>query len=161
MADEDYLKVKNYALKLLAFRPRSVFEVRNKLSSYLKKKNLPENLEDKVILDLQKLNFLSDVDFAAWWIDQRKKNSIRGNKIVKLELRAKGLSSDLINEVLASGSKDEELNKALKIIEKHIVRLPKNLSAFNLKIKLNNLLLRRGFEYEIIKNAIDLCLKKR
>lgn len=161
MTDEDFQKVKNYALKLLSFRPRSVSEVRNKLSSYLKKKNLPENLEDKVILDLQKLNFLSDVDFAVWWIDQRKKNSIRGNKIVKLELRAKGLSSDLINEVLRSESKDEELNKALKIIEKFVVRSPKNLSAFNLKIKLNNLLLRRGFEYEIIKNAIDLCLKKR
>lgn len=161
MADEDYLKVKNYALKLLSFRPRSVSEVKNKLSSYLKKKNLPENLEDKVILDLQKLNFLNDLDFAVWWIDQRKKNSIRGNKIVKLELRAKGLSSDLINEVLNCESTDEELNKALKIIEKHIVRSPKNLSAFNLKIKLNNLLLRRGFEYEIIKNAIDLCLKKR
>lgn len=161
MTDEDYLKVKNYALKLLAFRPRSVFEVKNKLSSYLKKKNLPENLEDKVISDLQKLNFLNDLDFAAWWIDQRKKNSIKGNKIVKLELRAKGLSSDLINEVLASGSKDEELNKALKIIEKHVIRSPKNLSAFNLKIKLNNLLLRRGFDYDVIKQAIDVLFKKR
>src|SRR3990167_7525552 len=56
MDDDELQKVKNYALKLLSFRPRSSFELKKKLDFYILKKKLPPNLTSVVLKDLKKIN---------------------------------------------------------------------------------------------------------
>ena len=147
MADEGFIKAKNYALKLLSFRPRSIQEISYKLRNYLIKKNLSPDLEEKVVTSLTSLNLLNDEDFAAWWLMQRKNASIRGNKIIKMELRSKGVAQDVIDQVLKNENQDAEIAKAQILVKKKLTKMPKQ--------KLQKLLLRRGFDFDIIRRAID------
>ncbi|OGG02741.1 hypothetical protein A2W14_02330 [Candidatus Gottesmanbacteria bacterium RBG_16_37_8] len=158
MPQEEFLKAKNYALRLIAIRPRSEKEIKQKLSYYLHKKYLPENLAGQIIAHLKEFNFINDLEFTKWWFDQRRSASIRGNKIIEYELKLKGISPDIIKELLATFSEEEELEKAKKVIAKFLRIKSAKVSNQILKMKLENLLFRRGFTSSIIKKAIDDCL---
>lgn len=152
MNDEDFLKAKDYCLKLLSIRPRSISEISYKLRFFLKKKNLPENLQEKVISRLLELNLLNDLEFTKWWLDQRSKSSIRGKNWVRQELLSKGINREIIADLLDKQGNETELLKARKIINKKISTMPKE----NLK----QYLFRRGFSFDVIKKAIDETIKK-
>ena len=160
MSFDGYLLAKNYAFKLLSFRPRSVEEIKTKLNGYLHKKGFKSILSEKIIGELKEQNYLNDLEFTKWWIGQRSNSAIRGVRVIKMELKSKGISPDIIESVLNSKSKENETQKAAKTLEKLLRKLPKSLSSIELRVKLNNHLLRRGFDFETTKKAIDEILKK-
>lgn len=160
MTDEGFQKARDYTFKLLSFRPRSTREVRQKLKIYLNKKNLSEDLLEKVISDFTRQNFLNDLNFAKWWTDQRSRASIKGSKLIFLELSSKGIDKEIINEVLNSQNQDVEIQKSKKILEKKINLFSKKYPKQILKFKLNRYLLGKGFSFDIVKKAIDEVISK-
>ena len=160
MNDEEFNKVKDYAFKLMSFRPRSIQEIKQKLNIYLSKKNLPENLNAKVISYLEEHSFLSDIEFAKWWVSARQRNSIKGIKVIRLELLSKGINKDIIDEILNSVEGNIELEKAKEIIVKKLPQFRKFNSKKLLKLKFGKLLFSRGFTGDIIKKAIDESIQK-
>lgn len=148
----------NSSLRFLSFRPRSEKEVRENLL----KNKASTDVINQVIAKLIEQKFLNDFDFAAWWIESRLRFRPRSVRFITMELKQKGISSDIIEEVL---EKQENLQvndkeSAKKLLARKIERF-KDLPPRELYQKVAGLLSRKGFDYDVIKESIDEILKKR
>lgn len=159
MDNENYQKVKDYAIKLISFRPRSAKELLSKLSKYSLKKGFGDEIPHNILKDLESKGYINDLDFAKWWISQRRQFRPKGEYLLKLELREKGIGKEIIDKIFSETGIVDDLDSALKIAGKKLVMWAK-LPYQNARIKLSNLLLRRGFSWDIIYKVIDYTLKK-
>lgn len=161
MEDDNYRKVNDYALRLLSFRPRSISEIYIKLQRFCTKRNLPDELSKKIIAELIEKKFLDDCEFAKWWIDQRRSFHPKGEKAIRLELLHKGVDKKVIDSavIAISGEGLSDHDLAMKVVEKRLSRF-QNLSPIQLKIKIRDFLLGRGFDWETINKVIDSLVKK-
>lgn len=157
--DEQYQKLKDYAFKVLSFRPRSTCELRLKLNTYSKKHELSDNLIDKVITDLTENKYLNDEDFTRWWIEQRSVFRQKGKVVLRIELKNKGISREIIEKVLLTITNDREIEMAKNLLKKKLT-LWENLPIEEKKGKISNYLLRRGFNWEAINVLIDEKVEK-
>ncbi len=158
--DDNYFYLFNYALKLLSFRPRSYQELKKKLVNYSKKKDISNQIIESVIADLGRRNLVNDEAFVKWWIEQRHGYKPKGRKIIEAELLAKGIKKDLIIKLINEKSNpNEEYELAYSIAKKKISNY-RRLSLIDRKIKISNLLHRKGFEWEIIYRVIDSLVEK-
>lgn len=154
---EDFEKFYNKALEFLSYRPRSEKEVRDKLK--LKKVDPPTI--DKIIAKLIDKKFINDEEFARQWIESRLRFKPRSLRLVKMELKQKGISQEIIesrikNQELGSES---DLESAKKLVEKRIGRL-KGLPKQKIYEKLGRYLASKGFNWDTIKKAVDEVLDK-
>ena len=148
---------KYYALSLryLSYRPRSEKEIRDYL---MRKKSSPEIIEH-VISKLNDHKFLDDGEFARMWIESRNRSKPRSQRLLRLELKRKGIA----DEILESGIRNQELRGetdlelAKKIVSKKISKL-RNMDKQDIYKKLGGMLARRGFSWDTIKQAVDETL---
>lgn len=177
-----------YALSLwyLGKRPRSEKEMREFLKKKMlkerrKKENeneeivaLPLNTnEDKKIFEiideveeiinkLKQQNFLNDLEFGKWWVEQRTRIKPKGWRAIEFELKQKGIDKDVLGELESKNNElrgKTEKEMALEIASKKI-KLIKNLSREKIYQQIGGLLARRGFNLDTIKFVIDEVLKK-
>ncbi len=146
----------NASLRFLSFRPRSEKEVVDNL----KKKKADPQVTEKIITRLKEKNFLNDIDFAKWWVESRTRFKQRSIKLIILELKQKGISQDILDKIINDkGLMINDLEQAKKLVEKKIEKY-KGLSKYELYQKLGGFLVRRGFEWDTIKQSIDEVLGK-
>jgi len=136
------------ALKLLSYRPRSVYEIRFRL----KKISPSPKLINQVINQFLEEDLLNDQEFARWWVDQRINHRPRGNFALKAELFQKGIDKEIINQVLLTPAQEKKLAK--KFISSRQTQL-KSLSLRRQKIKASQWLKTRGFISSTIYAVID------
>lgn len=103
----DYLTAK--ALRLLSYRPRSIQEIKQRLT----KTNADTPTINRVIDNLINQNLLNDQEFAQWWVDQRIKFRPKGNRALQFELRQKGVAQEIIVTVLLSPEEEQALAKKI------------------------------------------------
>lgn len=148
-------KLINKAFAYIQLRPRSTAEVRDYL--VLKKKVSEEDAQN-VISYLKDHNFLSDEEFAEWFINYKTSSGINGVNKIKAELIKKGVDRKIIGSLLENISKDEEfLNNQKEKIEQFINKVRPTIKAkdsYELKTKLIQKLLARGFKYDDIKKIV-------
>jgi regulatory protein len=146
-----FQKFLDKATHFVSFRPRSEKEVKNYLCGKLseRKKNL--FLLDKILEKLKDLELLEDKKFALWWVEQRSTFRPRGRLFLKSELRRKGVDEKIIKEVLTSAL--DEVALAKKAIQKKL-RVWRRLAPRERDRKLSTFLSRRGFSWEVIKEAL-------
>jgi regulatory protein len=144
--DDAYQKALDSALNFLSFRPRSEKELRQNLY----RKKITPDLIDRVIERLVELRLIDDKSFAQYWQDNRQQFSPRGPRAIKAELRSKGLSSEVIDEVVNSDEDQEEhaYNAGLKK-----ARSLRNHDYHEFRRRLSDYLLRRGFSYDTISTV--------
>jgi len=142
-------------LKFLSFRPRSEFEIKD----YLVRKKVGEETTKLVLEKLKVLNFIDDREFVKWWVEQRSGLKPKGARLVKMELKRKGISPELIDEFLSGRTSENETILAEKLALKKWERI-KNLSPGEVKRKLFSTLLQKGFSYEVAGKTVDNLLKK-
>lgn|SRR3989344_7397125 len=141
---EVFDKYYNLALRFLSYRPRSEREVFDYLKQKSKKTKgkLSEQTIAQIMGRLTELNFIDDLGFAKWWIENRKK----GFRLLKLELLQKGISKETIEE---ASSTFDIVGKETELLKK-LIDKKKNLPYE----KMVAYLLRRGFDYEKIKKTL-------
>jgi regulatory protein len=159
-------KLTNKSLRFLSFRPRSEKEIRDNLLLAEKRKRKEEKSEiegslyeksvGKVIEKLKRLDQVDDLEFARWWVEQRSRFNPKGAPIIKAELFKKGVDKEIINEVL---NKEREEELALKFLEKKKQFL-KRMDEGEFKTKMTQVLVRRGFTWEVAKKAVDTLLEE-
>lgn len=135
--------------RFISFRPRSEKEVRD----YFKKKKVEPSEIEKLIEKAKSLNLLNDLDFAKWWLEQRQTFRPKGPRLLKVELKQKGISDEIINNVLSQQNSQTEFQTALALAKKKQPHY-KNLPILEQKQKLLGFLLRRGFDFDTAKEAI-------
>ncbi|HUW24419.1 MAG TPA: RecX family transcriptional regulator [Patescibacteria group bacterium] len=144
-------------LKFLSFRPRSEFEI----NEYLLRKKVGEETRKMVRQKLKALKLIDDEAFAQWWIEQRSTFRPSGVRLVKYELRRKGIAEELIKRLLAEERpKEVDIQLAEKLAQKKLVRLT-NLPPGEVKQKLYAALAQKGFSFETIEETVAKILKKR
>lgn len=132
-------------------RQHSEKEVRD----YFRNKQLSQMIIDAVIEVLKKKGMVNDMEFAKAWVEARRRSKQKGIRAIKQELYQKGIGKEVIEEAIScqsSAVSEEELAK--QALEKKI-RVWKNLDPQKLKQKATEYLLRKGFEYEVIKGLLS------
>lgn len=154
---DNFAKLLNNSLRFLSYRPRSEKEVRD----YLKKKKASDLDLEKIIKRLLDHKFIEDKEFVKWFIEQRTKVKPKSLQFIKYELKQKGISNELFEEVLESADFEIEsdLDKALNLAKKRINRL-QNEDPKKRYEKMVRFLASKGFNYDIIKKVIDQILNK-
>ncbi len=151
-----FQKFYDRALRFLSYRPRSQKEI----TDFLAKKKVAPIVVTKILQKLKQQDLVNDQEFAKWWIEQRTRFRPRGVRVIKLELRQKGISSELIEKILSNGDIKILSEEAVKkLIIKKIARyqgLPKR----ELYQKLSQFLLRRGFDWDEVKKVVDQVLPR-
>jgi len=146
---EQKVKALDKAFLWLGIRPRSRFEIKQKL----KEKGFDEEVIKKTIKKLKELNYLDDEKFARAWVEDRKLNQPKGRYFIYSELKQKGVNKEIIEKVLdETYSKEEEFELALKLAKKKKAAL-KNLEPYNLYQKLANYLIQKGFSWGMVKEV--------
>ncbi len=144
----EFQKVLDKILRFATLRPRSKEEI----NSWLKRKKVHESLYEELFNRLKRLELTGDRKFAKWWIEQRMSFRPKPKGILKQELRIKGVSKEIIKEVLEETEIDEK-EIARELIEKNKYKWEK-LSGFERKRKMSEYLGRKGFGWEVIQRMV-------
>lgn len=139
------------AIKLLAAKPRSVAELRERL---LRGKNTDEATVETVISRLREYGYLNDERFAFGYASYKVKQRPVGRRRLERDLKVKKVDSGVANEALelvfAETSEeqliDQAIAKRLRIRGK-----PKNRAETK---SLFDHLLRQGFDFELVSDKI-------
>lgn len=115
---------------------------------------------DALVETLKKKELINDLEFAQAWVEARRKSKQKGIRALKAELFQKGVDKVIIEEVLEQKTTDSEEDLAIKALEKKMKNW-EQLSALEFKQKAYEFLLRRGFEYEVVKKIVENRLKNR
>lgn len=151
-------KLVEKALRFLSFRPRSEREVRDHLRKKVSRSQgvkVSRNTIDTVIKKLQRLNYLNDLEFSKWWIEQRQTHKPCGVRLIRNELYQKNIDREVVDQVLGeSGNREAEIELATKAAKKKLKSYEK-LGPQEFRQKMGQFLARRGFGWETIKDVIS------
>jgi len=140
-------------LKFLAYRPRSSAEVKR----YLREKGVAARVSERVLDRLRSASLLDDLAFAQYWVENRESFRPRGRRLLRQELRAKGIGQGLIDEVLTDV---EEGRSAYQAAVQRAARYAR-LDDEAFREKMYGFLRRRGFDYEVVRETIARLLLQR
>lgn len=156
--DEDVVSYLEWcAEKYLSIRPRSEFEVVSYLRSKIRRRysSFVEEQNEYIAPIVEKYkssNGINDVEFVAWWIRERVDFKPRGEKLLRLELRNKGVAPDIVDDFFSSAIFDDDTQLA-QLLRRKARSI--NMSSDSDIQKLTQYLLRKGFSYGKIKKAIE------
>ncbi|MBD7916547.1 recombination regulator RecX [Clostridium sp. Sa3CUN1] len=147
--EDNYLKCKNTALRIVEKSYKSEKELRDKL---ILKGYENEEIE-KSISFLKEYNFISDDNYTRMYV--KDKSRIQGKKKIKYDLIKKGISENIIEEEISNIDRDEEREVAYNLAEKKYNTIAKRESdKFKLSQKLYRFLLSKGYDYDTVSYAV-------
>ena len=158
------------ALAFLSYRPRSAREVEQRLR---RKGFTPEQVSG-VMERLRSQKYIDDHEFARFWVGNRMTFNPRGPRLLRSELRQKGVPSEIVEEVMKEQVETQEelvqqaeelkaeqspgvdepvpgtdLANALTLARKR-VRTYGNLEPQVARRRLSSFLARRGYGFDVI-----------
>ena len=143
----DYVYAK--LLNFLSYRPRTVKEVRDRLYKYEVKEIDRQNI---LIDKLQSKGYLDDMAFARWFIESRNTPRPRSPRMLRAELKAKGVGEDIIKSVISQAG--DERASITRLLTKKL-GIPAQLDPAA-RQKIYAYLSRQGFTWdkiiEVVKN---------
>jgi regulatory protein len=145
-------KIAKRAIDFVAYRPRSVVEVRRRL----KRAGADEETIEDVVRRLKTAGLLDDGAFSEQWVDSRLRNNPRSKRMLAWELRQRGVDTETIEHSLQDVSDDDA---AFQAAQKRLPRVA-NLPRPEQKRKLMEYLARNGFDFETARQAAEQALNQ-
>jgi regulatory protein len=145
----EFQKTLDRLLMFATLRPRSEKEI----NDWMIRKKVNENIKESLVDRIRNLELLDDRKFARWWVDQRVTFKSKSLRDLDYELRNKGITKDIITEILAETEVDE-LGSAKKLIEKNNYKWSR-FSGSIARQKMRIFLARKGFTWDVIKRATE------
>jgi regulatory protein len=139
------------AVKLLAAKPRSVAELRERL---LRGKTVDEEVVETVISRLREYGYLNDERFAFGYASYKVKQKPVGRRRLERDLKLKKVENSVANEALEmvyAETSEEQLIEEAIAKRLRIRGKPKNRAEAK---SLFDHLLRRGFDFELVSEKI-------
>ena len=134
-------------LNLLSYRPRSITELSRRLSQA----GFSLSAIEAALARLERVGLVDDRAFARYWVENREEFRPRGHRMLRWELRQKGVAAQIIDQVLSSV---DEAATASRLARKRAPRLL-HLDEVTFHRRLSAYLARRGFPYSIISDAVQ------
>lgn len=135
------------AINFISYRPRSIQETRYRLKKY----GCDPTSEENIITNLQDNHLLDDAKFAEIWVENRSEFRPRSKYVLRIELLKKGISNEIIKEVLEDFNDLDQATRAAK----QQARKYQMLEWKDFRKKLNAFLSRRGFSYSTIQGLAE------
>ena len=137
---------RNAALRLLAVRPRTVAEMRERLEP-----RFGAPAAKQTVTRLQSEGLLNDAEFARQWRSSRQRRKPRSQRMIERELRSKGVAEEVIADALGDyDSSDAAYRAAVKYAAR---QKESGRAAFDRRV--GAFLERRGFEYGIVRRILQ------
>jgi regulatory protein len=127
------------------------------MGHYLRRKAVPPQVIEEIQGRLSAAGLLDDAAFARYWVDNRETFRPRGRRLLRQELRQKGIDDELITEALSVVDEQQSAYRAALQQATRYDRLDDDLY----RQKMYSFLRRRGFEYEVIRETISSLLGQR
>ena len=120
------------------------------MRDFLQGKGYLPTVIDYVVEKLRSYNFLNDEQYAEAYVESLSKR--KGSKLLRMELRGKGVSDAAIDEALDTlpAGREEETAKAL--LEKYMRGKVHDRVTLQ---KAYRYLLGKGYDYEVVKSALS------
>lgn len=145
-------KLYQAALRYLAVRPRSVME----MNRYLAGKAPDKTMIRRIIERMNRYQYLDDKTFARIFVENRKRHNPKSRFALTHELKHKGISTQIIDDILDTYDDAAMALRALKAK----FRQWHHLDPEDQRKKAINYLRYRGFDYEAVQFALDQVSKE-
>lgn len=146
--DQDNLeRAYQRTLVLLAHRSRSTYEIRRYLNGLELTPEAVAIIEER----LTSYGYLDDLQFAQAWVSDRERFKPRSPAALRNELREKGISHEIIAQVLSEIDQDASAYRAAGAYARRLQALDER----SFRQKLGNHLLRRGFAHSVVWKVVD------
>ena len=148
-----YIKAQDMVVRYIGYKMRTEKEVIDKLRSY----EYSDEVIEKVVAGLKKYDYINDKIYCEKYVKETLKLRPKGKFLIKQELKMKGIEEDVIDCVLEEKSVDEN-----GLIEELLLKKYEGFREMDdrEKAKIYSFLLRRGFSYGAIKDAISTLAEK-
>ena len=133
------------ALHFLSATRKTEREIR----TYLTKKGYLPAVVDYVIEKLRSYNFLNDEEYAEAYVESVANR--KGGRLIRMELRQKGVSDEEIDAALETLDGDTELTAATQILQKYMRGKVCDRTTLQ---KAYQYLMSKGYDYETAKSAL-------
>lgn len=137
------------ALNLIAYRSRAAGE----LATKLREKGFSPEAVDAAVARMGELGYLDDRDFADRWVESRQSSRPRSARMLKQELRHKGVDREIIESAIEDAGIDEYAD-ALELARKRTTTLA-DLDPAVRERRLTGYLARRGYGFDIIRRVLE------
>lgn len=141
-----YIKAQDTALHFIGYQMRTVEEIRRKLTE----KDFSEDTIEEVLVFLEKYGYADDKEYCRKYIRERLRLRPKSRYALGLELRQKGVSSHIVEEILAETEIDEDGDAFFWLEKKCRRQWPPEEKK---KKQLYDFLRRKGYSYETIGEA--------
>jgi regulatory protein len=145
--EDQRARVYDAALRFLGTRPRSEREIRTRLAKH----QFAPELIDGAIERLRRIGLVDDAAFAEYWVEQRQTHRPRGGRLLKQELRAKGVD---VETATAAIPDDDDAEGAYRAAQRKAQSL-RALDERTFKQRLGAFLQRRGFSYDTTRSVVN------
>lgn len=154
--EEELSKAKSYVYRILARRMYTTKEIRDKLVE----RGYVGEIIREVIATLERYGYLNDRTYAEEWVRSRMQAKPKGKIALRQELARKGIEKSIIEDVLSQAfDESSEMDMALDLARRK-VRSYSDDDPAAAKRKLQSFLLRRGFDFETVKDAIEQVISR-
>ncbi len=120
------------------------------LKDYLKKKGFSDEIIKKTISKLHEYEMVDDEKFAKNFFESVSQS--QGKRTIARKLIQKGVSKDIVDNLIEGVSDDDEFEKASVLAEKFVKNREKNAKN---KQKCLAHLIYKGYDYSVAKKVID------
>ncbi len=135
------------ATRYLAYRPRSLAELRSRLTRH----GFDEETQQTVLAKLTEQGLVDDAAFARFWTDNRELFSPRSRRLTRLELQKKGVDRAVVDSIVSTV---DDAESAYRAAEARLGSL-RRLDETTFRRRLGDYLRRRGFGYEVIGSTVN------
>ncbi|MFZ2025336.1 MAG: regulatory protein RecX [Microgenomates group bacterium] len=159
MEDEKLQKLIGAAIAYISIHPRSEAEIRIYLAKRATRFHMAETAVLEALERLTQLRLVDDAAYARMFVESRMRSRPKGERLIRMELKKKGVQSDIIEAICSEnftteGEESSELMQARKAIEKKW-RQWQSLPIQERKQKVYRFLASRGFSSTAIYKIID------
>ncbi|MBI4496751.1 MAG: RecX family transcriptional regulator [Chloroflexi bacterium] len=134
------------ALTFLSYRPRSAAEVRGRL----RRARFSQAVVQETLERLREQGLVDDASFAEFWVENREAYHPRSRRLLRQELRGKGVDQEVAGEAVAEV--DEEAG-AYRLARKRGALLNK-LEYPEFRRRLGGFLQRHGYPYAVCARTV-------
>lgn len=145
MPDDELRRARNKCYRLLAYRARTVYE----LKCRLEQDGFAPPVIESVLARLREQKLLDDHAFADNWVRSRLAAKPVGVAYLRAELRHKGVDGEIIDDVLADYDEESEYQAAMRLLD---TKLGCGDTAVKWR-RVAGLLSRRGFSGAVINRV--------
>lgn len=137
-------KLKARAMEWVMTRPRSIREFKD----YLRRKKVDDSLSEFLANDFIERKWIDEASFTKWFTDVLRRRG-KSERAIIAELYKKGISREVMDQAYARDNVSERDRLELLVSKK--LKLTRYKNDPN---KLKQLLLRQGFSYDSINEAL-------